>query len=180
MSISYSPTSIALSVEIKPSNYFRALLLGIALAALGAIFYAQLIWSLRLLLATLTLLYTGYCWRTQMRQRGVLQWRSAWLWRGANGIERALHLRHSTVWPGLIVLFFYDVGNRGIKRGEKFVLTLLADSFNDRTDSFARANNFDISNSDLSNDSARRLRVHLNHFPVFDTVALSISDESAD
>jgi len=178
--MSYSPTSIALRVEIKPSNYFCALLLGIALAALGAIFYAELIWPLRLSLAMLVLLYTGFCWRAQMRQCGSLQWRSVWFWRGANGIERALHLRHSTVWPGLIVLIFYeiksyDIKSRDIERREKFVLTLFIDSFKDEAD---RAHNFESGHVD--NDSARRLRVHLNHFPVFDTGLFSVSGKDTD
>lgn len=161
MSISYSPTLTALRVEIKPSNYFRALLVGIAAAALGAIFYAELLGPLRVLLATLTLLYTGYCWRVQTRQRGILQWRSVWFWRGADGIERALRLRHSTVWPGLIVLVFSGITPRDAGRAQNFVLTLFADSF--------------------ENDCARRLRVHLNHFPVFDTGDPSVvSDTGAD
>lgn len=148
--MSYSPTPTALRVEIKPSNYFCALLVGIALIALGAIFYAALIWPLRLLLATLALVYTGYCWRAQTRQRGVLQWRSVWFWRGAEGSERALRLLHCTIWPGLIVLTFCDIKSRDIENAENFVLTLFADSF-------------------ASADDVRHLRVHLHHFPVFDS-----------
>ena len=150
MSISSSPTSTALRVEIRPSRYFRALLVSVALVAFGAIFYAALAWPLRLLLAMLALLYVVYCWRVQARQHGVLQWRSVWFWRGADGVERALRLRHSTVWPGLIVLVFCDIKSRDVERAEQFVLTLCADS--------------------LDAQSARRLRVYLNHFPVFDSV----------
>jgi hypothetical protein len=148
LSISYSATPTALRVEIKPSNYFRIALIGVALAVLAAIFYAALEWPLRLLLVLLVLIYSGCCWRTQRRQRGVLQWRSVWFWRGVDGIERAMRLSHSTVWPRLIVLTF-----REIKRGQheqNFVLTLFADS--------------------LDMECARRLRVYLNHFPVFDAL----------
>lgn len=146
MSISYLPTPRALRAEIKPSKVFRALLAGMALAALGAIFYAALAWPLRVLLAIGVFVYGAYCWRAQMRQRGVLEWRSTWLWRGADGNERALRLRHSTVWPGLIVLVFH-----GERRAEKFTLALWPDSF--------PAND---------SDAARRLRLHLHHFPVFE------------
>ncbi len=149
MSISYSPTPTALRVDIEPSNYFRVGLFSVVSVVLGAIFYAALAWPLRLLLTILALIYGGYCWRAQMRQRGVLQWRSVWFWRGADGTERALRLYHSTLWPGLIVLTFSDIESRDIPRREKFSLILFADS--------------------LDSDCARRLRVYLNHFPVFAT-----------
>jgi hypothetical protein len=145
--MSCSPTPAALRVEIQPSNYVCAALCGIAAAALAAIFYAKLTWPLRLLLSMIVLIYSGYCMRAQRVQRGVLYWRSLWFWREANGAERALNLRHSTVWPGLIVLVFRDIERRNIWRSRNFVLTLCADS--------------------CDRDSARRLRMHLHHFPVF-------------
>lgn len=145
MSISFSPTP-ALRVEIKPSPSFGAMLIIVVLAALAAIFYAQLSGLPRLLLVLVTLFYAGYCWHMQRRQRGILQFRSAWLWRAEDGGERALQLRHATVWPGLLVLSFRD-----IERRQKFVLTLFADSFADLR----------------AGESARHLRVYLNHFPVF-------------
>lgn len=127
--------------------------------AFAAIFYAELSWPLRLLLALLIVIYSGYCWMGQQRQRGVLQWRSDWRWQGADNIERKLQLRQFTVWPGLIVLAFADMQSGDVRRGKKFVLTLLADSFKNAT-------------NDLNaSDDARRLRVHLNHFPVFDSSA---------
>lgn len=144
MSISYSNTPTALRVEIRPSNYFRVALIGVASAALGANFYAELMWPLRGLLVIAALIYSGYCWRTQARQRGILQWRTTWLWSGADGVERALRLRHSTVWPSVIVMNFRDAESK-----QKFVLTLFRDS--------------------LDADCARRLRVYLNHFPVFES-----------
>ncbi len=138
-----------LRIEIKPSIYFSVLLGGIALAAFGAIFYAALAWPQRLLLAIVALLYAAHCWRTQMRQRGILQWQSVWFWRGADGIERALRLRRCTVWPGLVVLVFRD-----IERKQNFAMTLFADSF-------------------TRSDDARLLRVHLNHFPIFSSDKVS-------
>ncbi|HET8710408.1 MAG TPA: protein YgfX [Spongiibacteraceae bacterium] len=142
--MSSSLTPAPLRVEIKPSIYFRIALICVASLALGAIFYAELTWPLRLLLIVTTLLYSGYCWMKQ-RQSGVLQWRSVWFWRCVDGRERTLNLQHSTVWPGLIVLVFRDA-----ERKQKFILVLLPDSF-------VRGDG----------DDARRLRVHLNHFPVF-------------
>ena len=142
--MSSSITPAPLRVEIKPSIYFRIALICVASLALGAIVYAELTWPLRLSLIVATLLYSGYCW-LQQRQFGVLQWRSVWFWRSVDGRERALNLQHCTVWPGLIVLTFRDA-----ERRQKFVLVLLPDSF-------VRGDG----------DAARRLRVHLNHFPVF-------------
>lgn len=155
MSMSFSPTPNALRVELKPSNYFYVALIGVTLAALAAIFYAQLAWPSHVLLVTFAVSYAGYCWRIQKRQRGVLQWRSAWFWSDEKGEERALQLRHTTVWPGLIAMRFYD-----IERRRHFALTLFADSF-------------------IAPDSARSLRVHLNHFPVFN-LSENDSGERAD
>ena len=134
-----------LRADIEPSRIFRILLVAVALTACGAILYSGLTWPPRLLLVCVALVYGGHCWRAQGRQRGTLRWRGVWFWRGADGVERALTLRRSTAWPGLIVLVFVD-----IERGERFVLTLLPDSFGG------------------GSDSPRRLRLLLNHFPVFD------------
>ncbi len=145
MSIS-SSTTPALRVEIRPSNYFRAGLLVLALLAFTALSYSELTLQLHLLLAGATLGYAVYCWRTQRRQRGELQWRSTWRWHDAAG-ERSLQLQRCTVWPGLIVLVFSET-----QRRKKWVFTLLPDSF-------AHA------------DDARRLRAHLLHFPVFEVTS---------
>lgn len=153
MSIPFSPTPNALRVEIEASNYFYIALTGVALMAIAAIFYAQLSWSSRALLVALVCLYAGYCWRAQMRQRGMLQWHSAWFWIDDKNAKHALQLRHATVWPGLIALQFYD-----IERKHRMAFTLLPDSF-------------------VFADEARRLRAHLHHFPVFDS---ETSRDSAD
>ena len=143
MSISFSPTVNALRVEIKPSNYFYAALTGVASITIAAIFYAQLPWLLHILLTLIVCLYAGYCWRIQRCQCGRLQWNSTWCWIDSTNTNRALQLRHTTVWPGLITLQFYD-----IEQQRRIALTLLPDSF-------------------VCADEARRLRVHLHHFPVF-------------
>lgn len=145
MSIPFSPTPTALRVELKSSNYFYVALGGVAIVALAAIFHAQLSWPLRASLAMLICGYGVYCGRMQRRQHGILQWRSAWFWSSLEGKEQVLKLRHCTVWPGLIAMRFYDV-----ERKRHFALMLFADSF-------------------VAADSARNLRVHLRHFPVFDS-----------
>lgn len=147
--MSFSPTPNALRVEIKPSNYFRIVLIGIALVALAAILYAQLAWLLRVPLAIFIFIYTYICWRDQLHQRGILHWQSSWLWHDADDKEHRLRLLHATAWPGLVVLNFRD-----LTRKRNFTLTLLADSFGDA-------------------DSARQLRVYLNHFPVFDSADIA-------
>ncbi len=145
MSISFSPTPNALRVEIRSSNHVFAVLSVVALIATAAIFHAQLSWPLRFSFIGLIGAYTGYCWRVQKRQRGMLQWHSGWSWIDDKNVKRTLQLRHATVWPGLIALRFYDAG-----RKRHIAFTLLPDSF-------------------VSTDDARRLRVHLRHFPVFDS-----------
>ncbi|MFT3930083.1 MAG: hypothetical protein QM709_07270 [Spongiibacteraceae bacterium] len=118
--------------------------------AIAAIFYAQLSWWLRSVLIALTFLYAGYCGYLQRGQRGILQWHSAWQWIDARHEKCALQLRHSTVWPGLIAMQFYSR-----ERNHRIAFVLLSDSF-------------------ACADDARRLRMHLLHFPVFG------SDEAVD
>ncbi len=145
MSTSSSPTQNALSVEIKPSAYFFVALALVTAGALAAIFYAQLTPLQSILAVVGACAYAAYCVSVQRRQRGVLAWRSGWKWRDAKNIETRLQLRQATVWSGLIVLRFADR-----QRRRERVFTLFADSF-------------------FVADDARRLRVRLLHFPVFES-----------
>lgn len=107
-----------------------------------AVYYSALSWWQQAVFVAAAIIYFCLLWRAHNRQCGALQWRSTWIWIAEDGAENLLRLRHCTTWPGLTVLTFLNSAQK------KFTLTLLPDS--------------------LDADSARRLRVYLNHFPVFD------------
>jgi hypothetical protein len=131
-----------LNLEIRPSRIINAALIGFALCAMAAIFYAAIPWLWRSVAIASALIYAAYCRRLQLRQCGRLQWRESWSWQSSSGPERLLQLRSATLWPGLIVLVFRDVATR-----RHLTFALWRDS--------------------LDIDDARQLRVCLRHAPVF-------------
>ncbi|HEY3698515.1 MAG TPA: protein YgfX [Spongiibacteraceae bacterium] len=142
MSTSFSPSPTALHIEVRPSNYWRSALVIACSSALTAAYYSALLWWQQAVFAAAAIIYFCLLWRAHNRQRGILQWCSTWIWTADDGVENLWRLRHCTIWPGLTVLTFFNSSRKN------FTLTLLPDS--------------------LDADSARRLRVYLNHFPVFD------------
>ena len=147
MSIRYSRSPAPLRVELRPSHYLRLLLIGLGLLALAALAATALQWALRLVLA---LLVTGYVALSLRHHTGLwgipactaIRWDGAiWQWQ-AGAVEHSVSLQHATLWPGLLVLNFCDTGTRKSR-----VLVLLPDS--------------------AAAVELRRLRVYLNHLPVF-------------
>ena len=117
------------------------LFMAIAAIAIAALCYGTIPIALRAAGIVAVLLYSGDGLRRLQLCSGWLSWRDSWMWRTAN-TERALELRSTTLWPGLIVLSFIDAASR-----RPLTMTLWRDS--------------------VAADDARRLRVWLRHFPVF-------------